>query len=424
MKISVVIPTHNRADQLQTAIDSIIPLRDEAALEIVVVDNNSTDATREVAQSYAGVVRYVFEGRTSFSRARNTGGEFASGDVLLYLDDDVIVHPGSLKNLAEVFTRRPDCGVVAGKILPRFTAEPPPWTLACQQSFNGWSLFSGVDTPGRSEAFQEVASACGPMLAVRKSVFQLVGGFPPDTLGVETNRGGKLFNKLYVGPGDYGLCHLARQQGYKIYYHPAIAVFHVIPPIRFTVSFWRSRMIGEGYHEAITQRAFYRLSAPAAFKKRLEFVLKYYQWQERLRTSMAALSPAALQAFAGVFPAELWVRYFKAYLEMDAVLQKYPALPQYLWDIGSQGVNDDNFDRVMEDLPQEYKELVSDATVYESAPLDSLAALARLADGPSYGRSKLRPVLGNRFVQKVLSRAGRLLRDCQRCCRPQASGGA
>jgi glucosyl-dolichyl phosphate glucuronosyltransferase len=416
LKISVVIPTHNRADQLQTAIDSLIPLRDEAALEIVVVDNNSTDATREVAQGYAGVVRYVFEGRTSFSRARNTGGEAASGDVLLYLDDDVIVQPGSLKNLAEVFASHPDGGVLAGRILPRFTAEPPPWTLACQQSFNGWSLFSGADTPSRREAFQEVESACGPMLAVRKSVFQLVGGFPPDTLGVETNRGGKLFNKLYVGPGDYGLCHLARRQGYKIYYHPAISVFHVIPPIRFTVSFWRSRMIGEGYHEAITQRAFFRLGAAAALKKRLEFLVKYFQWQERLRAGMAALAPADLQAFTGVFPEELWVRYFKAYLEMDAVLRQYPQLPQFLWGIGSEGVNDDNFDRVMAYLPQEYQELVSDATVYESAPLNSLEAFSRLVDDQKFGSSKLRPVLNNRFVLQALSRTGKLIRDGLRCC--------
>ena len=121
--ISIIIPTHNRADQLKHAIDSLLPLEGETEFEIVVVDNNSSDGTKALAASYPEKVRYVFEGRTSFTRARTTGGEQARGGLLLYLDDDVIVNPGSLRKIAEVFAQYPDCGVIAGQIWPRFTED-------------------------------------------------------------------------------------------------------------------------------------------------------------------------------------------------------------------------------------------------------------------------------------------------------------
>ena len=104
MKISIIIPTHNRADSLKDAIESIIASTGEAAFEIVVVDNNSTDHTKQVAKSYGNIVRYVFEGRTAFSRARKTGADNASGDILLYIDDDVLLRPEALQKIAEFFS--------------------------------------------------------------------------------------------------------------------------------------------------------------------------------------------------------------------------------------------------------------------------------------------------------------------------------
>lgn len=385
MMISIIIPTHNRADQLRQAIESILPLRGEAEFEIVVVDNNSVDDTRALAQSYPELVRYVFEGRTSFTRARTTGGEEARGDVLLYLDDDVIVTPGSLEKIAEVFARYPDAGVIAGKILPQFTETPPPWTLECQRAFNGWSLYDPENISNLSDGFQEVEWAAGPMMAIRRSIYEQVGGFPPDTVGVETNRGEKLFNKLYIGPGDSGLCDKIRGAGFKVYYSPEISVYHVIPPIRFTVSFWRSRMIGEGYYQAISQREFFHLNVLSALLKRYRHVLLFYQFQERLLARLATdRSSREAGAAAGVFPEELWVRFHKAYLDMDLVLRKYPWLGQFLWRIGYEGVNDANFDQVMRILPEEYKNLVSNDYVYDSSPLDSEAAYQALISNKGY----------------------------------------
>jgi glycosyltransferase involved in cell wall biosynthesis len=390
LKISIVIPTHNRADSLRSAIESILPLRGEAEFEFVIVDNNSTDTTRQVVESYAPLAKYVFEGNTSFTMARKTGADNSAGEILLYLDDDVLVRPGSLKRIVEVFAQHPDCGVIAGHIDPKYTRPPPQWTLECQKAFNGWSLFNAENIPDLRRDFQVVPAAAGPMMAIRRTAYDRAGGFPPDTIGVETNTAERSFSKLYIGPGDYGLCLKIREAGFNVYYSSDIAVFHVIPPIRFTIAFWRSRVIGEGYCQAISQRGFFRMRGLDAYRARLRWRLNFLRDEERLLSRLAqAPAPTASDGQPGMLPEELLVHYTKAYLDMDYVLQRHPRLWEFLWQIGSDGVSSRNHDHVMGRLPQEYKELVANAFVYESTPIDSPATYQRVFGSRGYSNQNL-----------------------------------
>jgi glycosyltransferase involved in cell wall biosynthesis len=388
VKISIIIPTHNRAESLGNAIESVLLLRDEADFEFVIVDNNSTDSTRQVVESYASLARYVFEGNTSFTMARKAGADNATGDILLYLDDDVLVRPGSLKRIVEVFSQHADCGLIAGRIDPKFTQPPPPWTLACQKAFNGWSLFNEETIPEVRSDFQLVPAAAGPMMAIRRTAYDRAGGFPPDTIGVETNRGERSFSKLYIGPGDYGLSLRIREAGFKVYYSSDIAVYHVIPPVRFTIAFWRSRVIGEGYCQAITQRGFFRLSGLRAYLARLRWRIRFVRDEQRLLARLGQ-TPATPRGEPGMLPEELLVHYSKAYLDMDYVLRRHPDLWPFLWQIGAEGVPDKVYDVVMRRLPQAYKELVANEFVYESRPLDSAETYQRIFGGRGYHRKSL-----------------------------------
>lgn len=368
MKISIIIPTHNRQDLLKSVIESIIRIKDESDFEIIIVDNNSTDGTKLIAETYSQYANYVFEKRTSFTCARKTGGENAKGDILLYIDDDVIVNPGSLKNIEEIFQKHPDCGVIAGKILPKFLEKPSTWVQECQKSFNGWSLYNIDKSELNNDDLKEVTWAAGPMMAIRKTAYDMVGGFPPDTIGVETNKGGKTFNKLYIGPGDYGLCYKIIKAGFKVYYSNNVSVYHIIPPLRFTIKFWRSRMIGEGYHEAITQREFFKLNS-------LRSDIKRERFQNLLNKNKKVLTENIINnsvPINGMLPQELWVFYYKAYLDMDTLLRKYKNLSSYLWEIASLGVDDENFDSVMAFLPEEFKNLVNDEYIYNNTPINSV----------------------------------------------------
>lgn len=409
MKISIVIPTHNRAETLRGAIESILPLRHEADFEFVIVDNNSTDSTRQVVDSYAPLARYVFEGRTSFTAARKAGADNSQGEILLYLDDDVLMRPGSLRRIVEIFAKYPDCGVVAGHIDAKYTEPPPRWTLECQRAFNGWSLFNPEAIPDLRQSFQEVPSAAGPMMAIRRTAYDRVGGFPPDTIGVETNRSARTFNKLYVGPGDYGLCLKIRAAGFRVYYSNDIAVYHVIPPVRFTVQFWRSRVIGEGYCEAITQREFFRLGGLEAARARLRWRLRFLREEEKLLGKLAH-GRGGTEDQVGMLPEELLVLYAKAYLDMDYVLQRHPGLSSFLWQIGSEGVSDANYSDVMERLPAEYKELVANEFVYESAPVTTVAAYHRVLEGRGYHRRNLGILLRHHATRGAVVHAVEVVR--------------
>jgi glycosyltransferase involved in cell wall biosynthesis len=388
VKISIVIPTHNRAETLRNAMDSVLQLQGEANFEFVIVDNNSTDHTRQIVESYAPLAKYVFEGNTSFTMARKAGADNASGDILLYLDDDVLVRSGSLRRIVEVFTQHPDCGLIAGRIDPKYTQPPPQWTLDCQKAFNGWSLFNEEAIPEIRNDFQTVPAAAGPMMAVRRSAYDRAGGFPPDTIGVETNKAERSFSKLYIGPGDYGLSLKIREAGYKVCYSRDIAVYHVIPPVRFTIAFWRSRVIGEGYCQAITQRGFFRLTGLRAYLARLRWQVQFVRHEQRLLARLAAASKRTAGS-DGMLPEELLTLYAKAYLDMDYLLRRYPDLWEFLWKIGAEGVPDKDYDRVMKRLPPEYKSLVSSDYVYESTPVDSPESYLRVLGDRGYHRENL-----------------------------------
>ena len=91
MRISAVIPTHNRAPVLARCLDALVPQRPD---EIVVVDDGSEDDTRELLAQRAEV-RSVRRPRAGGrSAAKNTGVEAARGEVILFLDDDAIAQPG------------------------------------------------------------------------------------------------------------------------------------------------------------------------------------------------------------------------------------------------------------------------------------------------------------------------------------------
>lgn len=111
--VSVVIPSYNHAHFLAFAIDSV--LRQEySAVEIIVVDDGSTDHTREVVAAYGERVRYIHKLNAGLSAARNTGIAAASSQFLAFLDADDEWLPGMLNRITATFKRLPDeYGLVA-----------------------------------------------------------------------------------------------------------------------------------------------------------------------------------------------------------------------------------------------------------------------------------------------------------------------
>src|SRR3982750_3874969 len=128
MRYSVVIATYNRAADLRETLTSLAALRTLAPWELIVVDNNSTDDTRDVVQTAAATfpvpLTYVFEQEQGRSPALNAGIRQARGEIVVTTDDDVRVESDWLDRTGGAIERL-HCDYVGGRVLPIWGGPRP-----------------------------------------------------------------------------------------------------------------------------------------------------------------------------------------------------------------------------------------------------------------------------------------------------------
>lgn len=230
MDISVVLATYNRAEDLRTTLSCFSKLVRPTDLtwELLVVDNNSSDCTatiiRGIAEATDICVRYVFEKRQGRSAALNAGIAKARGDIIVFTDDDVLLHPNWLLELKETFSRF-DCSAVAGRVVPLWTHSKPDW-LAMEGQFAVVNFDLG-------DEFKEIKiPPLGANSAFRKSVFTRHGLFRLD-LGV---RGSK--HTITCDDTEFGGRLIAA--GERIIYCPTAIIYHPVDPKRTTKRYFLS----------------------------------------------------------------------------------------------------------------------------------------------------------------------------------------
>jgi glycosyltransferase involved in cell wall biosynthesis len=229
MQASVVICTYNRAGSLAKTLQSLkqMAVPPDLEWELIVVDNNSTDNTREVLGEFARTsefrVQYVFEPKQGLCHARNTGVANATGEIIAFTDDDVRVAPEWLRELANTFDEY-HCMGVGGRSIPAWDGlSKPDWLITA----GPYSLVSGpiLDFNLGEEAKELRVAPWGLNMAFRKIAFEKYGLFRTD-LGV-SGAGGLLgedteFGKRLLASGD------------RIMYSPKAIVFHPVEQKRIT----------------------------------------------------------------------------------------------------------------------------------------------------------------------------------------------
>src|SRR5207249_11869045 len=132
MDITIVLCTYNRCKSLVTALNSAVAseLPEFVEWEIVVVDNNSKDATREVVEGfcnrYPSRIRYLFEPKQGKSNALNTGIREARGHILAFMDDDVRVETDWVQKLTAPLQDLQWSGS-GGRVVPEWFRPIPRW---------------------------------------------------------------------------------------------------------------------------------------------------------------------------------------------------------------------------------------------------------------------------------------------------------
>jgi len=238
---TVVVCTRNRSLDLLQACEAIYEADfDPQRWEMLIVDNASSDDTHEVAKAFAdrhpGRVRLLVEKEVGLSAARNAGIAAATGNIVIFVDDDAFPEPDWLASYVTAFERE-QVMCAGGPVAPLFAGELPPW-------FRGRYLpyLSAWD---RGESLQELAYneyPRGTNIAFRRSVFEKVGTFSHD-LG---RKDGSL-----LSCEEIELCLRIERAGYVTLYLPRARVRHLTKVDRLTPEWLMRRFEAQGRSEAI-----------------------------------------------------------------------------------------------------------------------------------------------------------------------------
>lgn len=202
MKLSYVILTANRKDELRRCLQSILA-QDRPPDEIVVVDNGSTDGTPAMLATDFPMCRVVaLSTNTGVCAGRNAGLRAATGDVLVTIDDDCILEQHDFnRRLLERFATRPRMGVLALNVAtPYNPAAPDPFPSLDKRLRN-------------SEA--EVSYFLGGAVAFRKEIFQQVGYYPEE---------------YFYAMEELDLSYRLMETNWQIWFAPDLIVTHLESP--------------------------------------------------------------------------------------------------------------------------------------------------------------------------------------------------
>jgi glycosyltransferase involved in cell wall biosynthesis len=224
MDITVILCTYNRCDSLRKTLSSIAAsgVPDSVTWEILVVDNNSKDRTRETVEdfrrAYSNRFRYLFEPRQGKSYALNAGISKALGDILVFTDDDVTFEPTWLRNLTAPLRDGQWVGA-GGRTLPERSFSAPRWLK-----------LDGIYALGPLALFDRGLEACdlaeppfGNNMAFRKEMLAKYGGFRTDLgprPGTEIRSEDTEFGKRVLSAGE------------RVRYEPSAIAYHAIPDSR------------------------------------------------------------------------------------------------------------------------------------------------------------------------------------------------
>lgn len=239
--ISVVVCTYNRSASLARTLESlrsqVVP--PGVTWEVIVVDNNSTDATLDVVRRFADAAGPVFRGireeKQGLSNARNRGVTEARGGYIAFTDDDVLVPPEWVAVLLSTFEIGGWDGI-GGRVRLKAETKMPRWLKK-----ELWGFLACLDYGDEEIALSDPKRPFfGANMVFRRDVFDRLGLFDP-----ELGRRGKRL----VGGEETDLFERMVKSGMRIEYQPKAEVQHVVDPARFRKKYFRGLHYSSGWIE-------------------------------------------------------------------------------------------------------------------------------------------------------------------------------
>lgn len=254
--ISIIIPTSNRKDDLLELLDSIILCSKDVdfPFEVIVINNGDHFGLNGVEEIYKPLIydfKILFEPRSGLHYARNKGFTESKGEILAYLDDDVIVNSGWLNEIISVF-KDDKVALATGSNLPLFNEcevgswfyeywKPSKLTGNCYF----WPLsVSRNDSLSQLKIDNNLVWGCN--FIIRKSIVGLAGGFHPDGMPKE--------KIIFRGDGESYITEFSKLNKFNAIHSPHLKVWHKVNRSRTNVDYLFYRAFSEGITQGYIEK--------------------------------------------------------------------------------------------------------------------------------------------------------------------------
>lgn len=211
-KVSVIIPVYNHFEHTYHCLQSLARLNDKTTFEVIVVDDCSTDQTAEKISLVQGIRYHRQSNNGGFIMSCNTGADLASGEYLLFLNNDTEVHDNWLDSLLQTFVDFPDAGLVGSQLIyPDGRLQEAGGIVFADAS--GWN-YGRLDDLNKPcyQHLRAVSYCSGASIIISQQLFNQLGQFD------------HRYRPAYYEDTD--LAFATRQAGYQVYYQPQSKVTH------------------------------------------------------------------------------------------------------------------------------------------------------------------------------------------------------
>jgi GT2 family glycosyltransferase len=216
--VSIIIPVFNEVNYTRSCLDELLKtLPHNFRGEILIIDDASSDNTPQVLETYASADNRIKLLRNlenaGFIESCNHAAEKASGEILVFLNNDTLPKPGWLPPLLRVLREKPDAGAVGGKLIyPDGTLQEAGGVIFSDGSGCNFGKYDKAANAPLYSFLREVDYCSGALLATIRKLFLEQGGFDVR------------FKPAYYEDVDY--CFRLRAKGYRVYYQPESVVIH------------------------------------------------------------------------------------------------------------------------------------------------------------------------------------------------------
>lgn len=222
MDLSVIIVNWNTSELLSRCLRSVYDTIDDWCVEIVVVDNASTDGSAEMVHREFSRVRLIQNAENvGFARANNQALRTIQGRYALLLNSDAAVRPGALQAMCRLMDRHPEAGIVGGKLLNpdgSFQSSYMDFPTILSETLLVTKLYRIIHpscfpshSAAQSRKLCEADWVSGASLMIRRETLEQVGGLDED---------------YYMYSEEVDWCWRVKQAGWKIFYLPEAEVAH------------------------------------------------------------------------------------------------------------------------------------------------------------------------------------------------------